>query len=52
MQKEVLDKKSTPFSDLKKKKEFPSWLTNPTGNREVAGSVPALAQWVDDPALL
>ena len=27
------------------------WLTNPTGKQEVAGSVPALAQWVDDPAL-
>ena len=27
------------------------WLTNPTGNHEVAGSVPALAQWVNDPAL-
>ena len=27
------------------------WLTNPTKNREVAGSVPALAQWVNDPAL-
>ena len=24
------------------------WLTNPTRNREVAGSVPALAQWVND----
>ena len=23
------------------------WLTNPTRNHEVAGSVPALAQWVD-----
>ena len=22
------------------------WLTNPTGNHEVGGSVPALAQWV------
>ena len=22
------------------------WLTNPTGNHEVAGSVPGLAQWV------
>ena len=27
------------------------WLTNPTRNREVAGLVPALAQWVKDPAL-
>ena len=28
------------------------WLTNPTRNHEVAGSVPALAQWVNDLALL
>ena len=27
------------------------WLTNPARNHEVAGSVPALAQWVNDPAL-
>ena len=27
------------------------WLTNLTGNHEVAGSVPALAWWVNDPAL-
>ena len=27
------------------------WLTNPTGNHEVVGSVPALAQWVKDPVL-
>ena len=28
------------------------WLTNLTRNYEVAGSVPALVQWVNDPALL
>ena len=27
------------------------WLTNPTRNHEVSGSIPALAQWVKDLAL-
>ena len=27
------------------------WLTNLTRNHEVAGLVPALAQWVNDPVL-
>ena len=28
------------------------WLTNPTGNHEVAGLIPGLDQWVKDLALL
>ena len=27
------------------------WLTNPTRNHDVVGSIPGLAQWVKDPVL-
>ena len=27
------------------------WLTNPIRNHETGGSIPGLAQWVEDPAL-
>ena len=27
------------------------WLTNPTRDHEVVGSIPGLAHWVGDPAL-
>ena len=27
------------------------WLTNPTRNHVVAGSIPGLVQWVKDPVL-
>ena len=39
----------------KEKKGVPvvaQWLMNPTRNPEVVGSIPGLAHWIEDPALL
>ena len=46
------DKKKKKKLDLGGVPVVAQWLTNPTRNHEVAGSIPGLAQWVMDPALL
>ena len=41
--KNKTNKKTTPRVPV-----VAQWLTNPTRNHEVVGSIPALAQWVKD----
>ena len=50
-QKKVLKKLTNTSATFLGVLVVAQWLTNPTGNHEVAGSVPALAQPVNDPAL-
>ena len=49
---------SVPALTFKDYKEYQTavpveaqWLTNPTRNHEIVGSIPGLAHWVGDPAL-
>ena len=54
MTKKSFLKEMMPKLNLKTLRGLPDvaqWLTNPIRNREVAGLIPGLAQWVKDPTL-
>ena len=54
----LLETLQGPLNDLRIKSKIlgvpvmAQWLTNPTRNHDVEGSIPGLDQWVKDPVLL